>query len=88
MREIFLTKRFTRDYEKLPPKLQKRCDEKLLLLLKNPKYPSLRTKKLGTGYKVAIWEGRVTEKYRFTYQIVRESYVIRRVGSHTILKNP
>jgi len=35
-----------------------------------------------------IWEGRITKSYRFTYQIEGDTYVLRRVGTHDILKNP
>jgi len=35
-----------------------------------------------------IGEGRVTESYRFTFQIQEDIYVLRKVGIHDILKNP
>jgi len=84
---LFLTKSFDRDYEKLPRIIQKQCDQKLLILLKNSRYPSLRTSKI-QGFK-NIWEGRITKRYRFTFQIVKDVYLIRRAGKHNeILKKP
>jgi hypothetical protein len=35
-----------------------------------------------------IWEGRVTTSYRFTFQIEGDTYILRKVGSHEILKKP
>lgn len=84
---LFLTKFFDRDYEKLPRIIQEQCDKQLLTLLKNPHHPSLRTSKV-QGLK-DIWEGRITKEYRFTFQIIKDIYLIRRVGKHNeILKKP
>ena len=33
------------------------------------------------GYE-DIWEARITQGYRFTFQIRQDAYVLRRVGSH------
>lgn len=35
-----------------------------------------------------IWEGRVTGGYRFTFQIEGDVYILRKVGTHDILKKP
>jgi len=35
-----------------------------------------------------IWEGRITQSYRFTYHTEGNAYILRRVGTHDILKNP
>ena len=35
-----------------------------------------------------IWEGRITKPYRFTYQFEGDAYVLRRVYTHDVLKNP
>ena len=84
---LLLTKFFDRDYKRLPRIIQKQCDRQLLTLLKNPRHPSLRTSKV-QGFK-DIWEGRITKEYRFTFQIARDIYLIRRVGKHNhILKKP
>jgi len=85
--ELFLSSSFEKDYEKLPRSIQEQCDRQLLVLLKNPHHPSLRTSKM-QGFK-NIWEGRVTKDYRFTFQVAKDLYIIRRVGKHNeILKKP
>lgn len=83
---IQTTKDFDRDYARLPQIIKNRTDKQLALLIENPKHPSLRTKKM-PGY-ADIWEGRITREYRFTFQIVGDTYVLRRIGKHDILKTP
>jgi len=85
--KLFFTSSFEKDYKKLSRSIQEQCDRQLLVLLKNPHHPSLRTSKI-QGFR-NIWEGRVTKGYRFTFQIVKSLYIIRRVGKHDeIFKNP
>lgn len=85
--KLFLTKSFEKDYENLPKDIQKHCDGQILLLLKNPHHPSLRTSKI-QGFK-GIWEGRITREYRFSFQIAEDIYVVRRIGKHDkVLKKP
>ncbi|OGI57511.1 hypothetical protein A3B85_03000 [Candidatus Nomurabacteria bacterium RIFCSPHIGHO2_02_FULL_37_13] len=84
--KIIFSNSFKKDYKKLPVKIQKLLDEQLIMLLENSKYPSLRIKKM-QGHK-SIWEGRITQSYRFTFEKINNTYVIRRAGTHPILNNP
>ena len=84
--EIRFTRSFERDYGELPAVIQGAVDRKLFLLLKNFRHPSLRVKKM-EGYQ-NVWEIRVTLGYRLTLSIINGAYIIRRVGSHDILKKP
>ena len=83
---IQTTKPFDGDYDSLPKEIKERANKQLTLLLENPRHPSLRLKKI-KGHP-AIWEGRITESYRFTFQISGEIYMLRRIGTHDILKTP
>ncbi|MBU1209247.1 MAG: hypothetical protein KKH04_20350 [Proteobacteria bacterium] len=85
MRLLF-TKNFVRDYHRLPQEIQKAVDKQLELLLENVKHPSLNVKKMNDPRD--IWEGRVTGGYRFTFQIENDIYIMRKVGTHDILKKP
>ena len=78
--------RFLRDYGQLDPHLKRRVDKQIVLLLKNPRHPSLRIHKM-VGYP-DIYEARLTKGYRFTFQIRGETCFLRRVGTHDILKTP
>ena len=79
-------KTFNAQYEKLPVPIQKRVDEKLKLLLSDPYHPSLQIKKM-KGFE-GIWEGRISKGYRFTFQIKGDSYILRKIGKHEVLKKP
>jgi len=84
--KIQTTKPFDNDYDSLPELIKDRADKQFAMLLGNPNHPSLRLKKIkGQPH---IWEGRVTKSYRFTFQISGEIYLLRRIGTHDILKTP
>jgi mRNA-degrading endonuclease RelE of RelBE toxin-antitoxin system len=85
MRIVF-SKTFEKDYKKLPTKIQKLLDEQLLMLLEDLSYPSLRIKKM-QGHN-SIWEGRITQNYRFTFEKIDNAYFLRRAGTHPVLNNP
>jgi mRNA-degrading endonuclease RelE of RelBE toxin-antitoxin system len=84
--KLLFTKTFIRDYRKLPREIQNTTDKQLGLLLSNPQHPSLNLKKMQDPR--GIWEGRVTASYRFTFQIEEESYILRKIGSHDMLRRP
>lgn len=77
---------FDRDYNALPKLIKDQADKQFALLLENPHHPSLRVKKI-KGHP-NIFEGRVTKSYRFTFQISGEIYMLRRIGTHDVLKTP
>ena len=78
---------FKEDYKKLPQNIQKQADEKIILLINNPRHPSLRSKKI-QGMK-EIWEGRITKRIRFTFQIIKDTYILQRIGEHNeVLRKP
>jgi mRNA-degrading endonuclease RelE of RelBE toxin-antitoxin system len=83
---IQTTRPFDDDYKALPESIKYLADKQFALLLENPRHPSLRVKKI-KGHP-NIWEGRVTKSYRFTFQISGEIYIMRRIGTHDILKTP
>jgi mRNA-degrading endonuclease RelE of RelBE toxin-antitoxin system len=77
---------FDDDYSSLPENVKNKADKQLAILIDNPQHPSLHIKKI-KGHP-NIWEGRVTIKYRFTFQIFGETYLLRRIGKHDIIKTP
>lgn len=84
--KIQTTIAFDNDYKALPETIKDIADKQFTLLLGNPHHPSLRIKKI-KGHP-NIWEGRITKSYRFTFQISGEIYIMRRIGTHDILKTP
>jgi len=84
--QFFRALKFKKQYKKLPQQIKETTQKQLDLLLLNPKRPSLNLKKMrGT---VDIWECRVTDSYRFTFQVAQDYYILRKIGTHNILKNP
>ncbi len=80
------SKNFEKEYARLPRQIQERTDKQLALLLSNPHHPSLQTEK-AKGYR-DIWKGRITQDYRFTFQIIGDTYILRRIGPHDMERNP
>ena len=77
------SKRFKKEFKKLPQKIQKSFNEKLSLLLQNMLHPSLKVKRIqGTKDR---WEGSVTMKYRFTFELIEDTIIFRAIGTHDIL---
>lgn len=85
--KIRLKETFKKDFRKLPAALQKLADGKIEMLAENPRHPSLRVKKM-EGHK-DIWEASVTMKYRITFEMEEDGFLLRRIGEHDkVLKNP
>jgi mRNA interferase RelE/StbE len=84
--KVLTTRSFDRDYAALPDNIQDLANQKLRLLLENPRHPSLRLKKMGG--RGEIWEASVTMTYRFTFQREGDTYILRRIGTHDILRTP
>ncbi len=81
--KIRRTDRFKKDYQRLPPEIQERVDQKLRFLARDPRHPSLRIHKL-RGVK-GLWELSVTMNYRVVFQINDEYCVLLGVGPHRIV---
>lgn len=77
---------FKKDYEKLSSQIKDKVDKQLDFLTSNPSHPSLNLHPI-RGTK-GIWEGYVDYQYRFTFEIEGDFYVLRKVGTHDIIKNP
>jgi mRNA interferase RelE/StbE len=77
---------FKKDYKKLPLEIREKVDKQLALLTGNPSHPSLNLHQIrGTA---GLWEGYVDYHYRFTFEVDGEYYVLRKTGTHDIIKNP
>jgi len=84
--ELLHTPKFRKDYKSLPKNIQGLADKQLGYLLKNPKHPSLNVKKMQDPRN--IWEGKINYAYRFTFYWEGKICILRRIGTHDILKKP
>jgi mRNA-degrading endonuclease RelE of RelBE toxin-antitoxin system len=80
------SKTFVGDFRRLPQDIQELTDKQLGLLLSNAEDPSPNLKKMKDPRDIR--EGRIAMAYRFTFQITEDVYVLRKVGTHDVLRNP
>jgi mRNA-degrading endonuclease RelE of RelBE toxin-antitoxin system len=86
MREIVFTRTFERLFKRLPKRIRNETYEKLALFLEDPAHPSLRVKRIrGTE---RIWEMSITMNYRLTFEVDEERMLLRRIGTHDVLRKP
>jgi mRNA-degrading endonuclease RelE of RelBE toxin-antitoxin system len=85
--EVLFTEQFEKAYENLTAVERKSVRKALTLLADDPKYPSLRVKKMEGRQN--IWEARPSKRLRMTFEMVGENIYMRNVGDHDrVLKNP
>ena len=84
--KIFRSRRFKKDYKRLPEHIKESFKKQLKLFLSDPDYPSLDIKKMQDPRN--IYRGKITQGYRFTFQVEGDSYIFRRIGPHDITKKP
>ena len=85
------TDTFKRDFKKLSYAMKRSADKALRFFINNPHHPSLRVKKMQGQYDAIgrdIWEARVNQKYRFTFTIDADVYILYRIGPHDIERHP
>jgi len=82
--KLIRTDHFTRDYKKLPARIQEQTDNKLRYLVRDIRHPSLRVKRV-RRYR-DIFEGSITTHYRFLFKITSGGYILLRAGRHDILE--
>jgi mRNA-degrading endonuclease RelE of RelBE toxin-antitoxin system len=84
---VFAYERFRASYQALPSFVQRKVDRQLTMLAQNLRYPSLQVKPVkGTR---DIWEARVDQHYRLTFERRGDALYLRVVGNHDdVLRNP
>ena len=80
------TETFIRLYRKLPTEIQDRAKKAIATFSSNPSHPSLGHKKMAG--QETIYEIRVSDNYRITYQKVEDTAYLRKIGTHDLLRNP
>ena len=86
MKKIFRSRRFEKDYKRLPEHIKEAFKKQLSLFFSNPHHPSLDIKKMQDPRN--IWRGKITEGYRFTFQVEEDAYLFRRIGPHDVEREP
>jgi mRNA interferase RelE/StbE len=88
MPEIERTETFDKCYLSLHPDIQRKVIKALRLLAADPRYPSLQSEPVQGA--PGIYEARVDDHYRFTYERLPGNVLrVRVVGPHDeVLKKP
>lgn len=84
--QLYRTERFRKDFKQILREIQERLFKVLQLFASNARHPSLQVKKMEGA--PGIWELRVSDNYRVTFQYVEENVLLRRIGTHDVLKQP
>jgi mRNA-degrading endonuclease RelE of RelBE toxin-antitoxin system len=84
--QFLRTERFAKDFRQLPFEIQARAAKALELFAANSRHPSLHAKKMEGA--AGIWELRVSDHYRITFQRFQGGVLLRRIGTHNILRHP
>jgi mRNA-degrading endonuclease RelE of RelBE toxin-antitoxin system len=84
MPKVRSTKRFDKQFVKLPATIQSKVKKQLALLMESPQHPSLGTKKMVNS---KFWECRVDYHYRIVFKWQKETIIILLfVGTHQIYR--
>jgi len=78
--KLLRTARFERNYSRAPQQVQRAFDKQSLLLLQNPRHPSLRAKKYDESRD--LWQARVNKDWRFYFLIQDGGYLILDIIPH------
>jgi len=82
--EFLRTERFKKDFRRLSKQVQDRAIAALGQYESDRNHPSLRAKKMEGA--LGIWEMRVSDNYRITFQVEGDGILLRRIGTHDILR--
>lgn len=82
--KVVFSKIFKKAYQRLPPHLQKKFDEKLNYLLENPRHPSLQIHKIGSGSE-GDRELYINMSYRAIFFFENNTYYFLNIGDHSIV---
>lgn len=86
MKFVF-TDKFKKLYEDLPLEVRKKLAKQLNFLQNNLSHPSLHAKKIKGHFN--IWEARIDYHYRFTFNLEKDTVILRAIGIHDeALNNP
>jgi mRNA-degrading endonuclease YafQ of YafQ-DinJ toxin-antitoxin module len=82
---VFVTRKFLREWSKLTVNQREHARKKVALLTENYRHPSLRTHPLhrSKGY---LWDCSLSKTERLVYSRYKNSLVLRSIGRHAIVE--
>ena len=84
--KILYSRKFAKEYKKLPTKIKLQAESKELVFRKDPRHSSLKTHKL-TGRFKEYWAFSIDYQYRIIFQFKEKDIIwFHSVGTHEIYK--
>ncbi len=83
---LLRTERFKKDFQRRPTEIQERTINALERFVTDSRHPALQVKKMEGAPD--IWELRVSDNYRVSFQRFQGGVLLRRIGTHNILRRP
>jgi len=80
------SRRFAKQYARLPEATRRKVEKALRLLVTNPTHAGLKVRKLVN--QEDIWEARIDYHTRMTFQKDDRCLLLRAVGTHAIYSRP
>ena len=80
------SRRFAKQYARLPEAIRRKVEKTLRLLATNPSHPGLKVRKLVN--QEDIWEARIDYHTRMTFQKNDHYLLLRAVGTHAVYSRP
>ena len=81
------SERYLRSYRRLTEGEKEHVRKALRLLVRDPRHPSLRVKRM-QGI-ASVWEARASRDLRITFQVTQDVALLRNVGHHdAVLRSP
>jgi mRNA interferase RelE/StbE len=80
------SKSFQKQYARLPKAVRQKVKRQLIYLATDARHPSLRSRKMVN--QPDIYEARIDRHYRLTFTVHPDLIILRRVGTHTIYRQP
>jgi len=77
---VSYTPHFKRNFRFLPKDVKRKFSKQIDFLLKDLRYPSLKSKKYDE--KRGIWQARVNRNYRFYFLIKGDTYILLEIQPH------
>ncbi len=84
--KIEASRKFVKLYRQMPTDIQQQARKAIELLSNDSNHPSLHHKKMAEFSD--IYEIRVNLNYRITYSKIDDTAILRKVGTHDLLRNP
>jgi mRNA-degrading endonuclease RelE of RelBE toxin-antitoxin system len=86
---LVYTERFAEAASKLSKEARAKLPKALKLLAEDPRHPSLQTKKIQGLSEREIFEARLDQKIRFSFQVQGDFIILRNIDDHDVcLGNP